>query len=99
MPIPAVNRAPKAPEEGELRMLQGEFYWVVKRNGNVYDYDQIEERKVKYVGRLRADETIDTTLPEQAGGRRRSRSRKQRKSRKVSKKGKGSKGRKTRRSQ
>ena len=96
MPIPAVNRAPKAPEEGELRIVQGEFHWVVKRNGNVYDYDQIEERKGKYVGRLKADETIDTTLPEQAGGRRKQR--KQRKSRKVSKKGKGSKGRKTRRS-
>ena len=96
MPIPAVNRAPKAPEEGELQLLSGELYWVVR--GNVYTYDQIEERKGKYVGLLKADETIDTTAAEQAGGRRRSRSRKQRKSKK-SKKQRKTKGRKTRRSQ
>ena len=44
-------------EAGELKMLGGDFYWVVK--GNVYEYDQIEETPGDFVGRLRADETID----------------------------------------
>jgi hypothetical protein len=44
-------------DAGELRMLEGEFYWVL--GSNVYEYDQLEERPGDYVGRVRVDETID----------------------------------------
>ena len=50
-------------EAGELKMLGGDFYWVVK--GNVYEYDQIEETPGDFVGRLRADETIDVDAEEE----------------------------------
>jgi hypothetical protein len=50
-------------DAGELRMLQGEFYWVV--GSNVYEYDQIEEKPGDYVGRVRADETIDGDAEEE----------------------------------
>jgi hypothetical protein len=44
-------------EAGEIMPIAGEFYWVVR--GNVYEYDQIEEKPGDFVGRLRADESID----------------------------------------
>jgi hypothetical protein len=44
-------------------MLQGEFYWVV--GSNVYEYDQIEETPGDFVGRVRADETIDGDAEEE----------------------------------
>ena len=47
---------PVAPA-GEIMSITGEFYWV--SNGNVYEYDQIEETPGAFVGRLRADESID----------------------------------------
>jgi hypothetical protein len=50
-------------DAGELRMLQGEFYWVV--GSNVYEYDQIEETPGDFVGRVRADETIDGDAEEE----------------------------------
>ena len=50
-------------DAGELRMLQGEFYWVV--GSNVYEYDQIEEKPGDFVGRVRADETIDGDAEEE----------------------------------
>jgi len=50
-------------DAGELRMLQGEFYWVV--GSSVYEYDQIEEKPGDYVGRVRADETIDGDAEEE----------------------------------
>jgi hypothetical protein len=50
-------------DAGELRMLQGEFYWVV--GSNAYEYDQIEEKPGDFVGRVRADETIDGDAEEE----------------------------------
>ena len=59
----AVSTAEPVADAGELRMLQGEFYWVV--GSSVYEYDQIEERPGDYVGRVRADETIDGDAEEE----------------------------------
>jgi len=50
-------------EAGELKLLGGEFYWVSR--GNVYEYDQIEETPGDFVGRLRADESIDADAEEE----------------------------------
>ena len=50
------------PITGELMLVGGEFYWV--QHGNVYEYDQIEEKSGYFVGRLRADETIDSDAEE-----------------------------------
>jgi len=61
-PAAASTMEPVA-DAGELRMLQGEFYWVV--GSNVYEYDQIEEKPGDYVGRVRADETIDGDAEEE----------------------------------
>jgi hypothetical protein len=59
----ATSTAEPVADAGELRMLQGEFYWVV--GSSVYEYDQIEEKPGDYVGRVRADETIDGDEPEE----------------------------------
>ena len=59
---------------GELKMLDGEIYMV--KNGNVYEYDQIEERTGAFVGRLKADESINRNAKEvMKGGSRKTRSR------------------------
>lgn len=50
-------------EAGEIMPIAGEFYWVVR--GNVYEYDQIEEKPGDFVGRLRADESIDADAEEE----------------------------------
>jgi hypothetical protein len=50
-------------EAGELKLIGGEFYWVSR--GNVYEYDQIEETPGDFVGRLRADESIDADAEEE----------------------------------
>ena len=61
-PAPSAPPAPAAPappaSAGELKLIDGEFYWV--QYGNVYEYDQIEETPGDFVGRLTAEETIDT---------------------------------------
>ena len=60
---PVAPPAPAAPApEGDLTLVGGEFYWV--QHGNVYEYDQIEEKAGVFVGRLRADETIDCEAEE-----------------------------------
>ena len=59
----AVSTTEPVADAGELRMLQGEFYWVV--GSNVYEYDQIEETPGDFVGRVRADETIDGDAEEE----------------------------------
>jgi hypothetical protein len=96
MPAPAPAPAPaaaapakpqvpaKVPEpvesEGELKLINGEFYKVI--NGNVYEFDQIDERKGDFVGRLKADgESINATAAEvMKGGSRKTRARKGRRS-------------------
>ena len=59
----ATSTAEPVADAGELRMLQGEFYWVV--GSSVYEYDQIEEKPGDFVGRVRADETIDGDAEEE----------------------------------
>jgi hypothetical protein len=59
----AVSTTEPVADAGELKLLQGEFYWVV--GSNVYEYDQIEERPGDYVGRVRGDETIDGDAEEE----------------------------------
>ena len=57
-PSASAPSAPPAPASaGELKLIDGEFYWV--QYGNVYEYDQIEETPGDFVGRLTAEETID----------------------------------------
>jgi hypothetical protein len=64
-PVVAAAAAVSEPvaEAGELKMIDGEFYWVSR--GNVYEYDQIEETPGDFVGRLRADESIDGDAEEE----------------------------------
>jgi hypothetical protein len=63
--VPAAAAAVSEPvaDAGELKLIGGDFYWVA--NGNVYEYDQIEEAKGDFVGRLTADETIDGDAEEE----------------------------------
>jgi hypothetical protein len=62
VPAAAAVSEPVA-DAGELKLIGGDFYWVA--NGNVYEYDQIEEAKGDFVGRLTADETIDGDAEEE----------------------------------
>jgi hypothetical protein len=62
LPAAAAASEPVA-DAGELKLIGGDFYWVA--NGNVYEYDQIEEAKGDFVGRLTADETIDGDAEEE----------------------------------
>jgi hypothetical protein len=50
--------------DGELTMLDGTFYWV-RPGKKVYEWDELAEKAGDYVGRLRADETIDTDATEE----------------------------------
>ena len=50
--------------DGELTMLDGTFYWV-RPGKKVYEWDELAEKAGDYVGRLRADETIDTDAAEE----------------------------------
>ena len=50
--------------DGELTMLDGTFYWVLPGK-KVYEWDELAEKAGDYVGRLRADETIDTDAAEE----------------------------------
>ena len=81
---PAKPQVPaKVPEpveaEGELKLIDGDLYMV--KNGNVYEYDQMTEKKGDFVGRLKADESINTNAAEvMKGGSRKTRTRKGRRS-------------------
>ena len=44
--------------EGELKLIDGSLYMV--KNGNVYEYDELTEKAGDFVGRITAEETIDT---------------------------------------
>jgi len=46
------------PVDGELKLLEGTLYMV--KNDNVYEYDELTEKAGDFVGRLTAEETIDT---------------------------------------
>ena len=48
--------------EGELKLIEGTLYMVKK--GNVFEYDELTEVAGDFVGRLTADETIDTEAEE-----------------------------------
>jgi hypothetical protein len=47
---------------GELKLIDGTLYMV--KTGNVYEYDELSEKAGDFVGRLTADETIDTEADE-----------------------------------
>jgi sRNA-binding protein len=51
--------------EGELTLVDGTLYMVKK--GNVYEYDELAEVAGDFVGRMTADETIDTEAEEITG--------------------------------
>jgi len=57
-------------EAGELNLFGGEFYWVapLKVNGKTlsqaFNYDQIEQLPGDFAGRVRADESLDTSVGE-----------------------------------
>jgi histone H1/5 len=62
-PAKADTSAPVETVEGELKLIAGTMYMV--RNGNVYDYNEMEESAGDFVGRLAADgESIDTDAEE-----------------------------------
>jgi hypothetical protein len=48
--------------EGELKLIDGTLYMVKK--GNVFEYDELTEKAGDFVGRITADETIDTEAEE-----------------------------------
>jgi len=54
--------APVAAAEGDLKLIAGTLYMV--KAGNVYEYDELAEKSGDFVGRLTADETIDTDAEE-----------------------------------
>jgi hypothetical protein len=74
-PRPVAAAAPKpVAGTGELKMIGGDVYFV--QNGNVYEYDLLMESKGGFVGRLKADESINRNAKEvMSGGSRKTRSR------------------------
>ncbi len=66
-PAPAEAKAdsgsPAVETDGELTLLDGTFYWV-RPGKKVYEWDELAEKAGDFVGRLRADETIDTDATE-----------------------------------
>ncbi len=57
-PAKAATETEAADAAGELKLIDGTLYTV--RIGNVYEYDEISEKAGDFVGRLTADEEIDT---------------------------------------
>jgi chemotaxis protein histidine kinase CheA len=55
--------APVTETAGSITFIDGTLYMV--RKGNVYEYDELSEKTGDFVGRLRADETIDTDAAEE----------------------------------
>jgi len=75
VPAPVVAAAAAAVSEppataGELELIEGEFYWIAplavhgKKLVQAFAYDQIEEQPADFVGRRRADESLDQTVGE-----------------------------------
>jgi chemotaxis protein histidine kinase CheA len=58
----AATETEAADAAGELQLIDGTLYMV--RAENVYEYDEISEKAGSFVGRLTADETIDTDAEE-----------------------------------
>jgi hypothetical protein len=54
--------APVATVDGEIRLVDGTLYMVKK--GNVYEWDEMNEKAGVFVGRLKEDDTIDTDADE-----------------------------------
>ena len=59
----ADSGSPAVETDGELTLLDGTFYWV-RPGKKVYEWDELAEKAGDFVGRLRADETIDTDATE-----------------------------------
>jgi hypothetical protein len=63
VPAKADTAAAAEPAAGELKLIDGSLYMV--RNGNVYEYNDLEETAGDFVGRLTADgEGIDADAEE-----------------------------------
>lgn len=62
VPAKAATETEAADAAGELKLIDGTLYMV--RAENVYEYDEISEKAGSFVGRLTADETIDTDAEE-----------------------------------
>jgi hypothetical protein len=60
----AATETEAADAAGEIKLIDGTLYMV--RAENVYEYDEISEKAGSFVGRLTADETIDTDAEEVA---------------------------------
>ena len=54
--------APADANEGQLKLIDGFLVKVI--NGNVYEYDELAEKAGDFMGRLTAEETIDTDAEE-----------------------------------
>jgi flagellar biosynthesis GTPase FlhF len=63
-PAKAATETEAADAAGELKLIDGTLYMV--RAENVYEYDEISEKAGSFVGRLTADESIDTDAEEVA---------------------------------
>jgi chemotaxis protein histidine kinase CheA len=64
VPAKADTAAETAEVEGELKLIDGNMYMV--KNGNVYEYNDMDEKAGDFVGRLGADgESIDTDAEEE----------------------------------
>lgn len=57
VPAKADVTAEVAKTDGDVQLINGEMYLV--NNGNVYEYDELTQKPGDFVGRLRADRTID----------------------------------------
>ncbi len=57
VPAKADVTAEVAKTEGDVQLINGEMYLV--NNGNVYEYDELTQKPGDFIGRLRADRTID----------------------------------------
>jgi len=67
VPAKADTGAAVADTKGELKFIDGSMY-MVRNNGNVYEYNELEEAAGDFVGRLGADgESIDLDAEEVTG--------------------------------
>ena len=64
-PVKADTSAPVTKTSWELKLINGSLYSVT--NGNVYEYDELQQKPGDFVGRLTADETIDSDAEEVMG--------------------------------
>ena len=62
LPVASLPVASADVSEGQLKLIEGFLVKVI--NGNVYEYDELAEKAGDFMGRLTAEETIDTDAEE-----------------------------------